>query len=196
MIYCAGKIENFAFAKSIGVGLVESSINLTHSILYDKPDEIIFIGTCGSYSSNQPLLEIFESHSACNIELSFLQGQSYTPLDNFLTNVSRETSTFKDSNTSTQALSEAKNIVNSSNYITTDSKLAEHFVKLGIFYENMEFFSVLQVAQNFQLPAIGIFCSTNYIHKDAQKEFFANHKVAMQKLESYVKNKLDSALGV
>ncbi|MBX7491434.1 purine-nucleoside phosphorylase [Helicobacter turcicus] len=195
MIYCAGKIENFAFAKSIGVGLVESSINLTRSILHDKPDEIVFVGTCGSYSIKKPLLEIFESSSACNIELSFLQEQSYTPLNNFLTNVSCETMP-KDSNTSIQMLTKAQKIINSSNYITTDAKLAEHFVKLGILYENMEFFSVLQVAQAFNLPAIGIFCSTNYIHKDAQKEFLANHKVAMQKLESYVKNKLDSTLGV
>ncbi|WDL69924.1 purine-nucleoside phosphorylase [Helicobacter winghamensis] len=194
MIYCAGKIENFAFAKSIGVGLIDSAIHLTRSILHDKPDEIVFVGTCGSYSSNQPLLEIFETTSACNIELSFLQGQSYTPLDNFLTNVSRETMT-KDSNPLTQDFTKMQKIINSSNYISTDSKLAEKMVKLGILYENMEFFSVLQVAQAFELPAIGIFCSTNYIHKDAQKEFFANHKTAMQKLESYIKDKLDSTLG-
>ncbi|WP_299546457.1 purine-nucleoside phosphorylase [uncultured Helicobacter sp.] len=180
MIYCAGRIENFAFAKSIGVGLVESAISLTRSILYDKPNEIVFVGTCGNYDVTQPLLEVFETTSACNIELSFLQGQSYTPLDNFLTNVSRET---------------MQKVVNSSNYISTDSSLAEKMVKLGISYENMEFFSVLQVAQTFELPAIGIFCSTNHIHKDAQKEFFANHKEAMQKLESYIKNKLDSTLG-
>lgn len=191
MIYCAGKIENFTFAKSIGVGLVESAIHLARSILYDKPDEIVFVGTCGSYSSTQPLLEIFETASACNIELSFLQGQSYTPLDNFLTNVSRETIS-KDLNAPTQVLGRMQKIINSSNYITTDSKLAEKMVKLGILYENMEFFSVLRVAQTFSLPAIGIFCSTNYIHKDAQKEFFANHRVAMQKLESYVKSKLNA----
>lgn len=193
MIYCAGKIENFAFAKSIGVGLVECSINLTRSILYDKPNEIVFVGTCGSYSSKKPLLEVFESSSACNIELSLLQGKSYTPLNNFLTNVSCETMP-KDSNIPTQIFAKTQKIINSSNYITTDSKLAEHFVKLGILYENMEFFSVLQVAQTFNLPAIGIFCSTNYIHKDAQKEFLSNHKMAIQKLESYVKNKLDSSL--
>ena len=72
MIYCAGKIESFAFAKSIGVGLVESAINLTQSVLFDKPDEIVFVGTCGSYSTAIPLLEVFESYGASNIELSFL----------------------------------------------------------------------------------------------------------------------------
>ncbi len=188
MIYCAGKIENFAFAKSIGIGLVESAIHLTRSILHDKPDEIVFVGSCGSYSSSSPLLEIFESHSACNIELSFLQGQSYTPLDNFI-NVSHETSQ-KDS--AFLPLKNTQNTVNSSNYISTDSKLAEQMVKLGILYENMEFFTVLQVAKTFQIPAIGIFCATNHIHRDAQKEFLQNHKSAMQKLESYIHARLKS----
>lgn len=184
MIYCAGKMESFTFAKSIGVGLVESAINLTQSVLFDKPDEIVFIGTCGSYSTAIPLLEVFESYGASNVELSFLEDKSYTPLDNILTNVSRET-----------ILNAEQKIVNSSNYISTDSNLAQKMLKLGIAYENMEFFSILKVANHFNLPAIGIFCSTNYIHKNAREEFLSNHKAAMQKLESYVKNKLDSALG-
>lgn len=195
MIYCAGKIETFSFAKSIGIGLVNSAICLTRSILYDKPDEIVFVGTCGSYSTEQPLLEIFESSSASNIELSFLQGQAYTPLDNFLTNVSHET-ILQNFNARIKNFSKEEKIINSSNYISMDSKLAEKMVNLGILYENMEFFSVLQVAQSFNLPSVGIFCSTNYIHKDAQKEFLANHKIAKQKLECYIKDKLNTILGV
>ncbi len=185
MIYCAGKMEAFSFAKSIGVGLVESAINLTRSILYDRPEEITFVGTCGAYMESIPLLEIFETQSATNIELSFLQKQCYTPLNNFLTNVSCETMT-KNSN---DILSQSLKIVNSSNYITTDSTLAKHLVKLGITYENMEFFSILQVAKAFELPVIGIFCVTNHTHSEAQKEFFANHKAAIKRLESYIYSK-------
>lgn len=188
MIYCAGQIETFSFAKSIGVGLIESAMNLTRSILYDKPDEIIFVGTCGAYADSIPLLEIFESQSATNIELSFMQKQSYTPLNNFLTNVSCETIT-KDSNA---ILKQKLKIVNSSNYITTDSTLAKKFLNLGITYENMEFFSIIQVAKTFKLPALGIFCVTNYTHANAQKEFFTHHKIAMEKLESYIYTKLKS----
>lgn len=177
MICCAGKIENFSFAKSIGVGLIESAINLTQCIFYEKPSEIVFVGTCGCYDDSKSLLEIFESQSATNIELSFLQNNSYTPLDNCISleNVSHETLT--------------KNIVNSSNYITTNKELAQKFIKLGILYENMEFFSVLQVARTYQIPALGVFCSTNHIHKEAQKEFFSNHKIAMNKLEEYIRDK-------
>ncbi|PZT47342.1 purine-nucleoside phosphorylase [Helicobacter valdiviensis] len=180
MIYCAGEIESFPFAKSIGVGLVQSAINLTHSIYRDKPDEIIFIGTCGSYDRNQKLLEIFETQSASNIELSFLEKKSYTPLDNFIClekqNVSHET-----------LLNQNQKIVNCSNYISTDESLAQIMVKLGILYENMEFFSILQVAKNFEIPAFGIFCVTNHIHKDSQKEFFSNHNEAKKRLENYIK---------
>lgn len=191
MIYCAGKIESFSFAKSIGVGLIESAMNLTRSILYDRPDEIVFVGTCGAYTDSIPLLEIFETQSAANIELSFLQKQSYTPLNNFLTNVSCETIS-KDSKDSTTILNQDLRIVNSSNYITTDSTLAKRFLNLGITYENMEFFSILQVAKAFEIPAIGIFCVTNHTHQDAQQEFFAHHKIAMEKLESYVYSKLQN----
>ncbi len=177
MIYCAGRIENFSSAKSIGVGLIESAMKLTQLIFYDKPSEIVFVGTCGCYDDSKPLLEIFESQSATNIELSFLQNDSYTPLDNCISleNVSHETL--------------PKNIINSSNYITTNANLAQRFTKLGILYENMEFFSVLQVAKHYEIPALGIFCTTNHIHKDTQKEFLTHHKKAMQKLEEYIRTK-------
>ena len=176
MICCAGKIESFSVAKSIGVVLIESAMNLTQLIFYEKPNEIVFVGTCGCYDDSKPLLEIFESQSATNIELSFLQQDSYTPLDNCISleNVSHET---------------LKNIVNSSNYITTNSSLAQKLTKLGILYENMEFFSVLQVAKHYEIPALGIFCSTNHIHKESQKEFFSNHKKAMQNLEDYIRTR-------
>ena len=42
MIVCAGKNETFDFASPIGVGLIESSINLTKLILFDKPDFLLF----------------------------------------------------------------------------------------------------------------------------------------------------------
>lgn len=76
LIVCAGKNENFSFAKSIGVGLVEASaglcellfkfnavasknsaINVHGSVaselsVANKVDKIIFIGTCGLYQKN------------------------------------------------------------------------------------------------------------------------------------------------
>ena len=49
MIICAGGNENFPFAKAIGIGLIESAINLTRICLEFQPKEIIFIVTCGLY---------------------------------------------------------------------------------------------------------------------------------------------------
>lgn len=70
MIICAGRNEVFNFAKPMGVGMVESAINLTRQCLFDKPDYILFIGSAGSYGNYKPF-DIVESTSAANIELSF-----------------------------------------------------------------------------------------------------------------------------
>ncbi len=77
--------------------------------------------------------------------------------------------------------------MNSSNYITTDSTLALQFVERGIAYENMEFFSVLRVAQHFKIPAKGVFCLTNYTNTDAHDDFLAHSQEANARLESYIK---------
>ena len=56
MIICAGwKTENFPFAKAIGIGLIESAINLTRICLEFQPKELIFIGTCGLYERGEIL---------------------------------------------------------------------------------------------------------------------------------------------
>ena len=71
MIVCAGRNETFDFAQVIGVGLIESAINLTKKCMLNKPDFILFIGTAGSYG-NHKVFDIIESRKASNIELSFL----------------------------------------------------------------------------------------------------------------------------
>ena len=43
MIVSAGKNETFPFARPIGVGLVESAINLTKLCLFNRPEYILFI---------------------------------------------------------------------------------------------------------------------------------------------------------
>ncbi|MGP1449707.1 MAG: purine-nucleoside phosphorylase [Wolinella sp.] len=177
MFVCAGAVESFAFAKPIGIGLIQSAIGLTRLILSENPDKIIFIGTAGSYDKSIPLLSIHESSVASQVELSYLEEDSYTPLDNLISlksllHVSHETNL---------------KAVNSSNYITTNDELAHGFLKLGISLENMEFFSILEVARYFQIDTFGIFCVTNYTDKNAHKYFNKNHAMAMSLLKSYVK---------
>ena len=172
MILSAGNEEIFSFARPIGVGLIDSAINLTRICLFDRPSSLIFIGSAGSYNPNKhKLFDIVTSKSASQIEISFLKKESYTPIEQIITaNVSRET------------------IVNSSNYITTDKLSALAFDKLGIEIENMEFYSVMKVAKEFNIPVIGIFVITNYCDKDAHNQYLKNIKQAKEILINYLKN--------
>ncbi|MGA1940033.1 purine-nucleoside phosphorylase [Arcobacter sp. YIC-310] len=174
MIVCAGRNEVFPFATTIGVGLIESAINLTRQCLFDKPEYLLFVGSAGSYGEHK-IFDIIESKRAANIELSFLTNSSYTPLDNVLESENR----FARNDT----------IVNSSNYISTNSELTKNFKEYGIGIENMEFFSVLSVAKQFEIPVAGIFVVTNFTDENAHEDFMKNHKVAMEKLTNYLVEK-------
>lgn len=174
MIVCAGRNETFDFAQVIGVGLIESAINLTKKCMLNKPDFILFIGTAGSYG-NHKVFDIIESRKASNIELSFLSNNSYTPLDKVLE--------------SNNEIVRNDTIVNSSNYISTNQELCKEYKEYGIGIENMEYFSVVQVALEFKIPVAGIFIVTNYTNENAHKDFFKNHKEAMKKLSEYVVEK-------
>jgi len=174
MIVCAGKSETFPFATTIGVGLIESAMNLTRLCMFDKPDYILFIGSAGSYGS-QEIFDIVESSSASNLELSFLENNSYTPIDNVL---KCEEPKFQ-----------SDTIVNSSNYITTNEKLGKEYLQYGIAIENMEFYSVVKIAKEFEIDLKGIFVITNKTNQNAHKDFISNHKEAMDKLVAYLEEK-------
>jgi len=177
MIVCAGNNETFEFATPIGVGLVESAINLTRLALFDKPEFLIFIGSAGSYGKYK-IFDIVESSIGANIENSFLIGGSYTPIDNVI-------EAYQNDNVSRETI----DIINSSNYITTSETLSKAYRKHHIELENMEFFSVLRVAQEFEIPVLGIFIVTNYCNKSAHEEFLKNHEKAKYLLSEYMLNK-------
>jgi len=174
MIICAGNNENFTFATPMGVGLVETAMNLTRLCLFDKPEFILFVGTAGSYGKHN-IFDIVESKTAANIELAFLQNKAFTPLDNVV---------------STQTDGSKEILVNSSNYISTDAELVKKFLNFGVEIENMEFFSVLRIAQEFNIPAGGVFCVTNYCNEDAHADFLKNHETAKELLSEHVKKRI------
>jgi len=174
MIICAGNNETFEFATPMGVGLVETAMNLTRLCLFDKPEFILFVGSAGSYGKHN-IFDIVESKTASNIELAFLEKKAYTPIDNV---VSTNTDNTKDI------------IVNSSNYISTDAELVKKFLNFGVGIENMEFFSVLRIAQEFDIPAGGVFCVTNYCDENAHADFLANHDAAKVLLTEHVKRRI------
>jgi nucleoside phosphorylase len=171
MIICAGKSEQFDFAHPVGIGLIEAAVNLTRICELGKPEHIVFVGTAGSYGEKE-IFDIVESRVAANVEQSFFEGNSYTPIDNVISStedVSRET------------------VVNSSNYITTNKEIWEHYTAQNIHLENMEFYAVMKVAQMFGIPVAGIFIVTNYCDEQAHENFKKNHAEAMKRLTAYVK---------
>jgi len=172
MIICAGESEQFSFAKSMGIGLIDMSINLTQECIINTPKSILFVGSAGSYG-NKKIFDIVESINATNIENSFFNANSYSPIDSIVlqTEVSCET------------------FVNSSNYITTDFNLAKYYLSKNIEIENMEFYAVAKVAQRFNIPFRGIFIVTNYCNSNAHRDFLQNHQEAMKKLTEYIKKR-------
>ena len=174
MILSAGRNESFPFATPIGVGMVESAMNFTQLCLFNKPDFVVFVGSAGSYGEHN-VFDIIESSSASNIELSFFNDDCYTPLDNV---IKTNNITLRDDT-----------IVNSSNYISTNENLTKEFKQYGIGIENMEFFSLVQIAKEFDIPVAGVFVITNYTNKNAHEDFTKNHKLAMDKLVSYLEDK-------
>ena len=175
MIICAGNSETFDFAIPIGIGLIESTINLTRLCLFDKPEFLLFVGSAGSYGKEN-IFDIIESKTAANIELAFLNNDAYTPLDNVV---------------STNTTNKQDIIVNSSNYISTNEEVGKKFLKIGVGIENMEFFSVLKVAEEFNIPAGGVFCITNYTNKNAHEDFIKNHEKAKELLSLHVKKRIE-----
>ena len=172
MFICAGESETFDFAKPMGIGLIDMSINLTKLCMGKNPPPFLFfVGSAGSYGRHN-IFDIVESKTATNIENSFFNAKAYTPIDNMVSssdNVSRET------------------IVNSSNYITTDRSLSKQYLSKGVSLENMEFFAVIKVAQAFNIPVAGAFIVTNYCNENAHRDFMTNHKEAMERLTTYIK---------
>jgi nucleoside phosphorylase len=175
MIICAGNNETFDFAMPVGVGLVDSAINLTRLMVQETPTSLLFIGSAGSYGGYKTF-DIIESSAAANIELGLITQSAFTPIDNTIYHgdVSRETSI----------------MINSSNYITTDMEVASEYKKLGLELENMEFYSILKVAESFEIPARGIFIVTNYCDENAHADFIKNHEKAKALLSTYVKEQL------
>lgn len=181
MILCAGRNEQFDFALPIGVGLIESAISLTKYVIEEKPSFLLFVGTAGSYGHYKPF-DLAFSYSACNIELSALQHQSYTPL-NPIVHAAHHYNVSRGTNSDLA-------IVNSSNYITTSQQLSHHFLEQNITLENMEFFSVVSVANTFQLPCLGIFVVTNYCDENAHRDFIQNHEKAKDIISLHVEKNM------
>ncbi|MBX1886296.1 purine-nucleoside phosphorylase [Campylobacter peloridis] len=171
LIVCAGGNENFKFAKSIGIGLVNSAFSLGKILSEEKVDNLIFIGTCGIYQEGK-ILEIYESSNASNIEYADICEGFYTPIANkIILNVSHET------------------MINSSNYICKDKNIAKQFFEKGLHIENMEAYAVLSCAKMQGINGICYLCATNFCDEFAHEDFLKNHQKAKELLKDFLLDK-------
>ncbi len=254
LIVCAGKNENFSFAKSIGVGLVEASAGLCELLLKfnalgagtsqnsainahgsvagkysgaknvrgaagimgeqsvaselsvaNKPDKIIFIGTCGLYqkgdkkglnslnlNENGKIKENLGAKNPTRENQKPLQLlEIYESAHCFNIEASKLTNDFyspAECEINLNVSYETKKC-NSSNYICTDETLAVRFADLGLELENMESFAVLSVAKRFGINATCFLCATNFCDKNAHQSFLQNHAQAKKNLERFLQEK-------
>lgn len=211
LIVCAGKNEDFRFAKSIGVGLVEASAGLCELLFKfnagcagtKKPDKIIFIGTCGLYQKGDEkglnalnLSEngkIKENLGAKNLasEKPLKLLEIYESAHCFNVEASKLANDFyspAECEINLNVSYETKKC-NSSNYICTDENLAARFAGLGLELENMESFAVLSVAKRFGISATCFLCATNFCDKNAHQSFLQNHAQAKKNLEHFLQEK-------
>lgn len=251
LIVCAGKNEDFRFAKSIGVGLVEASAGLCELLfkfnavasknsainahggvagkysgaknrrgvagimgeqsvaselsVANKPDKIIFIGTCGLYQKDDKkglnAVNLSENGKIKeNLGAKNIAGESQKPLKLleiyesahcFNVEASKLTNAFyspTECEINLNVSYETKKC-NSSNYICTDENVAARFADLGLELENMESFAVLSVAKRFGISATCFLCATNFCDKNAHQSFLQNHAQAKKNLEHFLQEK-------
>ena len=213
LIVCAGKNEDFSFAKSIGVGLVEASAGLCELLFKfnalgagaNKPDKIIFIGTCGLYQKGDEkglnALNLNENGKIKeNLGAKNLASENQKPLQLleiyesvhcFNVEASKLTNAFyspAECEINLNVSYETKKC-NSSNYICTDENVAARFADLGLELENMESFAVLSVAKRFGISATCFLCATNFCDKNAHQSFLQNHAQAKKNLEHFLQEK-------
>ena len=164
------------FANSSNPELQNLSQNLAKNPernLYQMPEKIVFVGSAGLYKDGE-ILQIYESSVGANVEISSIENRSYSPIECEISSI----------------VSRGTIKTNSSNFITTDKNLAHKMFENGYFLENMEFFSVLKVAQIFKIPACGIFVATNFCDENAHADFIKNHSAAKELLTKYVKENM------
>lgn len=183
LILCAGGNENFSFAKSIGIGLIEPCLKLPRLLHEFKPSKLVFIGTCGLYDSKAELFEIYQSQHAFNIEFSKISNAFYSPAQ---CEVNWGKKAQKLSDISSDFVSQETIKSNSSNYICADKKAAAEFLKLGLKLENMEIFSLLSVAKFYDIELDCFLCASNHCDEKAHESFLKNHAECKKRLSEFL----------
>lgn len=193
LFVCAGAIEILETALPAGVGSI-SGVNLT-KFLMQNPNfsSVIFLGSAGAYDFSLPPLTPALTAVSAQIEPSFLQQKSYSPILQELLPDEKNTKNFQFftqiyGHISPHFPQILKNpATNSSNFITIDENLSREFVRRKILLENMEFFFVQKAANACNLPCLGVLCVSNFCNFFAHQNFIENHAKTLEILRQILK---------
>jgi nucleoside phosphorylase len=176
-----GKKEIFEIIESKTATQIEHAFLMGNA--YTPIDNMLSTAYGGVKDTSPSVPSLRSQSSLASRDSSHVSRETRQTDDNSLSSVGLKPESLCDSVAPTQA----DIWVNSSNYITTNEKIAARYLSKGIDLENMEFYAVLKVAKKFGIPAAGAFVVTNYCHADAHREFIQNHQEAMKRLTDYIK---------
>ncbi|MGH1601245.1 purine-nucleoside phosphorylase [Campylobacter majalis] len=219
LIVCAGESESFDFAVPIGIGLVQSGINLSEILtklaLFDELKSLensdenlakIIQRECEADTNMAKILADFTPKNTKS-ERNFLPSEIIFIGSAGLYQKGELFEIFESKNAANIEISllddksyvpvpqdifndvSQETFINSSNFITKNKESAKKLFELGAYAENMEFFAVLATAQKFGIDAKGIFVATNFCDTNAHTEFVKNHALAKDILHNYLEEK-------
>lgn len=182
----------------LGIGKINAMFSLSELFFkefYKKNIEIIFLGSCGSYSS------ISNDFVFSNLFINYDYGV-ITKKSKSLNSISSlvETGIGNLSKDFINFYNFQKSIVNSTDSITltkvSEKKIFELDPKLKKFnlpfVENLEVYSIGKFCENYQIPFTSFLAITNRVGKKASIEWEKNYKILSKKLNKILKKYIES----
>jgi hypothetical protein len=173
LLISAGRTEVIPGTIPVGVGFLEAGLQLARLLEGGEWDEVLFLGTAGSYGEIPPFW-LIESWVGVQWEVGWVEGKGYTPIELRVEAPKPETPL------KLPPLPKGEGVLNSSHYITTDWEIARQFRNLGAVGESMEHFGIIRVGALFQIPVRGLYLVTNYTDPAAHLSYRQNLPKALE----------------
>ena len=153
---------------NLGVGLINAAANLKAVLAEhgDEIEEVVFMGTAGSYRKNLKIGDVVQVQKAHLHTLGKLLDVAYTPTKVKPINLTTITS-------EKMITADCMSAMEITNDDITAAKIYKNAGK-EFLVENMELFAVAQIAEEHELRCRGILAVTNYCNIFADKEYEDN----------------------
>ena len=162
---------------SLGIGYLEAARNL-QNLLSDhkdkKIDEIVFIGTCGSYRKNMEIGDLVQIQKSRLLLLGKLDERAYVPqkYDDFILRVLKD------------ELLQVADCMTSMEITNDDITAAKIYKDTGkeFLVENMELYGVAHVAEHHKIQCFSVLGVANYNNIFAHREWDNNQEEVSEKV--------------